>query len=82
MGMRSVETGHMVQQDEASTGRHSGFIGSMQSFIFNGNHYFQVGSLTIHSLFNQSKWKDSLTYSEAIQILMNLIKQHRPTFIT
>ncbi|KAH9495514.1 Neurexin-1, partial [Bulinus truncatus] len=42
IGLHSVETGHMVQQDEGTSGKHSGFIGSMQTFIFNGNHLFQM----------------------------------------
>ncbi|CAL1526179.1 unnamed protein product [Lymnaea stagnalis] len=42
IALRSVEAGHMVQQDEEVVDKHSGFIGSMQSFIFNGNHFFQM----------------------------------------
>ncbi|CAG5125145.1 unnamed protein product, partial [Candidula unifasciata] len=42
LGLSSVEAGHMAQQDEASSGHRSGFIGSMQTFIFNGNNFFQM----------------------------------------
>ncbi|XP_055878286.1 neurexin-2-like isoform X11 [Biomphalaria glabrata] len=54
IALRSVEAGHMVQNDEGTSGRHSGFIGSMQSFIFNGNHLFQMA---------QSGSKDSIEIS-------------------
>lgn len=47
IALRSVEAGHMVQNDEGTSGRHSGFIGSMQSFIFNGNHLFQVSEFQL-----------------------------------
>lgn len=41
MRFQSMEIGHMVQDDNMLR-RYSGFVGSMQNFVFNGNHFFEM----------------------------------------
>ncbi|XP_060079524.1 neurexin-3-like [Ylistrum balloti] len=41
LNLRRMEVGRMVQDDNRLR-QYSGFIGSMQQFIFNGNHFFEM----------------------------------------
>ncbi|NP_001240692.1 neurexin [Aplysia californica] len=87
LGLSSVEAGHMVQDDSgAGTGHsgsdHSGFIGSMQAFIFNNNHFFQMAksgtgdNIEISARFSSDEYvvRDPVTFKsvDAFAILPTL----------
>ena len=74
---RSIEIGHMVNDDN-SLGKHSGFIGSMQQFVFNQNCFFEmaksgkIDNIQVTAKFSTDEYvvRDPITFKSASAFAM------------